>query len=590
MVAHAVARACSPRRAAPARHGAGRRDGVRVGHGGPAGGSGQHAVAHAAAARPGGGRAAAPPAGAGWRPAAPPAAGSSAAAEVPNQASAPARTPSRLPPIGRQGQPDAEHARLAEPPFELQRAGSISISLLRSVRGRGSSSRAACIGQASSRRRPPARPAPTARRRGPARAGRRRGGARSAGPRSRSAGRGMGAARRRRRRSRQTPPGAGSIARRRPWRSRTSVPIALEAGERSRREEPVERRRRGGGERRSAPRPERAAACQPAGHSAASTLIAAGILPGEDRGAVHVGDCAPGQLEVPGVTARSRTAMRNCGAVLVRCDAPRRSGHRRPAALGLASARRARACRPSSPGASRPAISQPAGKPCSSMRAMVLPVIGPAFQQQHEDGVLLELVEVQRLAGEGEEIPADAHALARRRRAARRGRRWRTRVCQTGRSSRLRSGPGRSARPAPAARAGRGAPLTATRAGRPSRPSTAAAAAAQASSWVLSGSGVRSAPGRVATAARAGPAAARSPSAAAATAAWSRSALPRSASQSRRPGSERGGEGGLGPRPVVGERQRGAELGLRQRGRQLVQILRSSRFAPARGCPASAST
>ena len=71
-------------------------------------------------------------------------AGSSASGGTPNQASEPARTPSRLPPNG------ASVSQMSRMPLRPNRASSwmaraISISLERSVRGRGSSRRAACM-------------------------------------------------------------------------------------------------------------------------------------------------------------------------------------------------------------------------------------------------------------------------------------------------------------------------------------------------------------------------------------------------------------------------------------------------------------
>ena len=71
-------------------------------------------------------------------------AGSSASGGTPNQASEPARTPSRLPPNG------ARVSQMSSTPRRPKRASSctaraISISLERRVRGRGSSRRAACI-------------------------------------------------------------------------------------------------------------------------------------------------------------------------------------------------------------------------------------------------------------------------------------------------------------------------------------------------------------------------------------------------------------------------------------------------------------
>ena len=126
---------------------------------------------------------------------------------------------------------------------------------------------------------------------------------------------------------------------------------------------------------------------------------------------------APGSSNVPGVTARTRTASRKSGfsagqrhdrgVAIVR--ARLRLGIRQ-----LAQPRHARHVATAQPPGDLPARRQPV----LHHGAVRLAVLRLALQQQHEHRVLLQVVEVERLAVQCLELPRDPHLRPRRRQAA----------------------------------------------------------------------------------------------------------------------------------------------------------------------------
>ena len=200
----------------------------------------------------------------------------------------------------------------------------------------------------------------------------------------------------RRRRGRAAAPGCGRCGRgpRCRWLRRRERSGGIERGR--------EPRRRGRGARRGKRvlTPARPPAARAARRAMVIPRAAPSIRPvfcrAKIAGRYMSDEPAPGSSNCPGVTARSRTAMRKLGLRPSSAPAPRRSGRRRRAAPRSRSARRARACPAPRPPPSRPAISHPAGRPCSSSGAVVLAVSARPSSSSTKTVFCSQLVEVQR--------------------------------------------------------------------------------------------------------------------------------------------------------------------------------------------------
>ena len=184
-------------------------------------------------------------------------------------------------------------------------------------------------------------------------------------------------------------------------------------------------------------------------------------------GPVHVRQGRAGHLELAGRHRAQPHRHAERGRVLGQRHRGREPVVGGRLRLPSRSARPARACPPSCPAASRPAISHPAGKPCSSSARWSCP---SSARPSSSSTNTVFCFSVSRSSGSPDAVKK--RRLTRIRCAPPGGGSAGTpvvdTVCQTARSSRLRSARRAGQRaPAPPARAAAGAPSTAMRAGPP---------------------------------------------------------------------------------------------------------------------------